>query len=93
MQDVRAAIDNLRAKINRLDDLYYKGTKSEVSDREYDGLKRELAKLEDDYALFAAGEASPSKIVGDDRLEGFVTYRHRQPRIDLLPESVPNACG
>lgn len=83
MPDIASAITYLRERIAYLDNLYYKGAESEVSDKEYDRLKAELTKLEDEYALFTAQQSSPSKIVGDDRIEGFTTYRHKQPMQSL----------
>jgi DNA ligase (NAD+) len=51
-------------------------------DFEYDRLKRELADLEAQFPDSGATD-SPTTRVGDDRLEGFVTYRHRQPMQSL----------
>jgi DNA ligase (NAD+) len=75
-----ARISELRALVARHDELYHRRAKPEVADRDYDGLKRELADLEEAFPREAAAGAaeSPTAKVGDDRAEGFRTYRHRQ---------------
>jgi DNA ligase (NAD+) len=77
---VQQRIADRRALVARHDELYYRRAKPEITDQEYDRLKRELADLEAKYpeAARAAGAASPTASVGDDRAEGFQTYRHRQ---------------
>jgi DNA ligase (NAD+) len=74
--DAHARILTLRAEIARHDELYYRRAQPEITDFDYDRLKRELADLEAQFPQFASAE-SPTGKVGDDRLEGFVTYRHR----------------
>jgi len=80
--EAKKRIAELRAEVARHAELYYRQAKPEISDREYDKLERELADLEKTFPQFAA-KASPTKQVGDDRLEGFSTYRHRQPMQSL----------
>jgi DNA ligase (NAD+) len=75
-------IAQLRAEVAYHDELYYRKTQPEVSDRDYDRLKAELTELEDQFPEFAVA-SSPTRRVGDDRLEGFHTYRHRQPMQSL----------
>jgi len=75
-------IEELRATVARHAELYYRQAKPEISDRDYDQLEKELAELEAQFPQFAA-KASPTQRVGDDRLEGFTTYRHRQPMQSL----------
>jgi len=70
-------IAELRAQVARHDELYYRKAEPEISDFDYDRLKRELADLEKKFSQFAAA-TSPTERVGDDRQEGFQTYRHRQ---------------
>ncbi len=74
----QARLIQLRAEINRHDELYYRAAQPEINDREYDRLKAELAGLEAKFPEFAVA-ASPTGRVGDDRLAGFATYRHRLP--------------
>jgi DNA ligase (NAD+) len=76
--EARQRIADLRVHVARHDELYYRQAKPEVTDFEYDRLKRELADLEAQFPQFKAAD-SPTTRVGDDRLEGFATYRHRQP--------------
>lgn len=78
----QARIVELRGQIARHDALYYKEATPLISDFEYDLLKQELAALEAEHPNLAT-EESPTKSVGDDRLEGFVTYRHRRPMLSL----------
>ena len=80
--EAKAQIARLRKEIERHNDLYFRRAEQEISDPEYDRLKRELADLEIEFPMLAL-ETSPSLRVGDDRAEGFVTYRHRQPMLSL----------
>ncbi len=75
-------IAQLRAEVARHDERYYRQASPEISDPGYDQLKRELADLEERYPEHAASE-SPTARVGDDRTEGFVTYRHRERMMSL----------
>jgi DNA ligase (NAD+) len=75
--EARQRIADLRAQVARHDELYYRNARPEITDFEYDRLKRELADLEAQFPQFRAA-GSPSERVGDDRLEGFAAYRHRQ---------------
>lgn len=80
--EAQKRIEELRATVARHAELYYRQAKPEITDREYDQLERELADLEKQFPQFAA-KASPTVRVGDDRLDGFTTYRHRQPMQSL----------
>jgi len=75
--EAKKKIAALRAEVARHAELYYRKAKPEIADQDYDRLERELADLEKQFPELAAKE-SPTTKVGDDRLEGFVTYRHRQ---------------
>src|SRR5580658_338752 len=83
--EAQKRIAELRAEVARHDELYHRRAAPELSDFDYDRLKRELAGLETEFpaAAKAAGAESPTARVGDDRLEGFATYRHRQPMQSL----------
>ena len=72
----------LRAQISEHDELYYKRAKPKITDFDYDALKRELAQLEAEWPEFTTG-VSPTTQVGDDRTEGFQTYRHRERMMSL----------
>lgn len=75
--EAHSRIKALREQVARHDELYYRNAKPEITDFEYDALKRELAELEGKFPEFATSE-SPTAKVGDDRLAEFVQYRHRQ---------------
>jgi DNA ligase (NAD+) len=78
--EARERIANLRAEVRRHDERYYQQASPEITDPEYDRLKRELADLEARHpaAALQAGASTPTDAVGDDRSEGFQTVRHRQ---------------
>lgn len=63
----------LRAEIARHDDLYFKKAAPEISDAEYDALKREMRAL----------EKNAVQAVGDDRSGEWPTYRHRDRMLSL----------
>ena len=75
-------VAQLRIEISRHDELYYRSGRNEISDTEYDALKRELASLEAAHPELARAD-SPTGRVGDDRTEGFQTCRHRLPMQSL----------
>lgn len=81
-EQAKKRIAELRAEVARHAELYYRKAQPEIADRDYDALERELADLELQFPEFAVA-ASPTLKVGDDRLEGFTTYRHRQPMQSL----------
>ncbi|MGH7994924.1 MAG: NAD-dependent DNA ligase LigA [Opitutaceae bacterium] len=82
---IQERIAQLRREVARHDELYYRKSKPEISDPDYDRLKRDLADLEGKFPLEAraAPGESPTEKVGDDRSEGFQRYRHRQPMQSL----------
>jgi DNA ligase (NAD+) len=63
----------LRAEIARHDELYFKKAAPEISDAEYDALKREMRALEKNAA----------QAVGDDRSGEWPSYRHRERMLSL----------
>ncbi|HOR24480.1 MAG TPA: NAD-dependent DNA ligase LigA, partial [Opitutaceae bacterium] len=75
-------IATLRAELARHDELYYRQARPELSDYDYDRLKRELADLEAAQPELSLGD-SPTRRVGDDRSEGFARVRHRQSMVTL----------
>jgi len=72
MSPASARLAELRAQIAHHDELYYRQARPEISDFEYDCLKKELESLER-----LAPAAGSSAKVGDDRAEGFVRAKHR----------------
>lgn len=83
--DIQKRIAALRAEVSRHDELYYREARNEISDFEYDRLKRELKELESAHPIEAAalGGVSPSQRIGDDRAEGFQRVRHLAPMTTL----------
>ncbi len=75
-------IEQLRDEVRRHDELYYRQSTQEISDFDYDALKRKLADLESANPELPLAE-SPTTTVGDDRVEGFASYRHRLPMQSL----------
>ena len=75
-------IDELRAAVARHDERYYRQARPEVSDFEYDALKRDLADLEARFPQFVRAD-SPTARVGDDRVQGFKEVAHRQRMLSL----------
>lgn len=63
----------LRTEIARHDELYFKKAAPEISDAEYDVLKRELRVLEKNAA----------QVIGDDRSGVWPVRRHRVPMLSL----------
>ena len=74
--EVQSRIATLRSEVEYHDERYHRQARPEISDFDYDGLKRELAELESRFPEFAPGDSS-TKRVGDDRSEGFVRVKHR----------------
>ena len=78
----RRRLTELKEIISFHNELYYRDAEPEITDREYDRLKEELKELELQNPLLAETE-SLSETIGDDRLEAFQTYRHREPMQSL----------
>ena len=81
-EEAERRIAELRDQVARHDELYYRQATPEIDDEDYDQLKRELAELESVYPQYAS-DTSPTMQVGDDRMEGFQTYRHRERMMSL----------
>lgn len=77
--DEEKAIRELRAEIARHDELYFKKAAPEISDAEYDRLKRKLRDLEARHPQFTA----PVDTVGDDRTGGLPAGNHVVPMLSL----------
>lgn len=80
--DIKKRIKKLRHEIEHHDLLYYKKAKPEISDFEYDRLKKELQTLEETFPD-AKRKGSPTERIGDDRLSEFVTYKHKKPMYSI----------
>ncbi len=79
---IKARIENLRSQINYHNYRYYVLDRPEISDAEYDGLMRELKKLEVGYPQFITSD-SPTQRVGAEPLEAFGVVQHPQPLLSL----------
>jgi DNA ligase (NAD+) len=80
--EIKAKIEKLRAEINRHNYLYHVQDNPEISDAEYDGLMRELQRLEEEYPQFLTPD-SPTQRVGAAPLEAFGIVEHPLPLLSL----------
>ncbi len=80
--EAKKRIADLRKQVSHHDELYHRQAKPEITDFEYDALKRELADLETQFPQFASA-GSPTQRVGDDRAQGFLQVAHRQKMLSL----------
>lgn len=80
--EAKTKIAQLRVEVARHDELYHRNAQQEISDFEYDVLKRGLADLEAQFPEFASAD-SPTQRVGDDRAQGFKEIAHRQKMLSL----------
>ena len=74
-------IENLRAEINRHNELYYQKSQPEIADAEFDALLAKLKKLEDENPALLTPD-SPTQRVGG-KAEGFKPFVHRVPLMSL----------
>ncbi len=81
-EDNHKRIEKLRKQIEHHDLLYYKKAHPEISDYEYDQLKKELETLEETLSDRERKE-SPTERIGDDRLSEFASYKHRKPMYSI----------
>lgn len=80
--EAEARVAALQAEIARHDDLYFRRAAPEISDADYDQLKRELRALQERFPeLAASGEVESS--LGDDRSGRFPVRVHREPMLGL----------
>jgi len=82
LDKVKERIEKLKAEINHHNYRYYVLDSPEVSDAEYDGLMRELQKLEEKYPQFLTPD-SPTQRVGAAPVEAFGVVEHRLPLLSL----------
>ncbi|WP_394766636.1 NAD-dependent DNA ligase LigA [uncultured Paludibaculum sp.] len=76
-------MDDLRAQLRRHEHLYYVLDAPEISDAEYDGLMRQLQRLEQDHPGEPVPPDSPTRRVGGSVRAGFVKVRHSAPMLSL----------
>ncbi|MGI8467192.1 MAG: NAD-dependent DNA ligase LigA [Pyrinomonadaceae bacterium] len=80
-ENIKAEIENLRAEINRHNELYYQTDAPEIADAEFDALLAKLKNLETENPEFITPD-SPTQRVGG-RAEGFKPFVHRVPLMSL----------
>jgi len=80
--DARRRARALRRGIERHDRLYYQEDRPEISDAEYDALRRELEALEAEWPALRTQD-SPTQKVGAPPAEGFAEFVHRVPMLSL----------
>ncbi len=79
-QDARA--EELAEEIRRHDSLYFQDDAPELSDAQYDALRRELVDLESRFPILRKDD-SPTQQVGAAPASGFETANHRSPMLSL----------
>jgi DNA ligase (NAD+) len=82
MPNIAERIQTLCDQINHYNHRYYVDAVSEISDKEYDHLLKELQKLEDEHPELATPD-SPTRRVGGKPIEGFTTVTHRVPMLSI----------
>lgn len=82
MENVENKINELRSLLEQYNHEYHVLDKPSVSDAEYDGLMKELIKLETEHPELVT-EDSPSQRVGGVPLEGFNKVAHKVPMLSL----------
>lgn len=78
----KARARDLIQEIQRHDSLYYQDDSPELSDAEYDVLRRELIDLETHFPTLQTAD-SPTQGVGAAPASGFSTGNHRSPMLSL----------
>ena len=82
MSSEKEAYLRIKKAVAYHDDLYYKQADPEIDDQAYDRLKSELESLLKDHPEFE-GAQTPLFSVGDDRVDGFQSFKHRLPMLSL----------
>lgn len=80
-QNIETEIGNLRAEINRHNELYYQKSEPEIADAEFDALLEKLKKLEAENPHLITPDSPTQKVGG--RAEGFKPFRHLVPMMSL----------
>lgn len=78
----RAELDRLSDELARHDALYHGSDAPEISDADYDALKRRALEIEDAYPDLTSA-TSPSQVVGAAASSQFAPVRHGVPMLSL----------
>ncbi len=78
----REELDRLAADLARHDTLYHRQDAPEISDADYDALKRRALEIEDRFPDLTS-PASPSQVVGPTGSSQFAPVRHGVPMLSL----------
>lgn len=83
-ENMKAYIEELRAKIKKYSEYYYTNNESLISDVEFDKLLAELKELEEKYPEYREGD-SPTEVVGATNLRDtkFKKVTHKKPMLSL----------
>lgn len=81
-EEGKSEIDRLSAEIERHNRLYYVEGESDISDRDYDEMFRDLELLEERFPEHATSN-SPTKRVGGAPIEGFEQRLHEVPMLSI----------
>ncbi|MDE3038915.1 MAG: NAD-dependent DNA ligase LigA, partial [Pseudomonadota bacterium] len=82
LRNARVEWQQLAAQIRRHDRLYYQKDAPEISDAEYDEMRRRLERLEAEFPELQTPD-SPTQTVGAPPLETFAKVRHKIPMLSL----------
>jgi len=82
MPSIAQRAEELRGLINHHNYQYFVQAQPEISDQEYDRLVKELEKIEEAHPELITPD-SPTRRVGGQPIEGFVTVKHRQAMLSI----------
>src|SRR5262249_23577976 len=82
VSSARRRATELRKLIDYHNYRYYVEDKPEISDRDFDRLLKELEEIEATYPELITPD-SPTRRVGGQPIQGFVTVRHRRPMLSI----------
>ncbi|MDR1380302.1 MAG: NAD-dependent DNA ligase LigA [Tannerella sp.] len=82
MNEIESKINRIRKELERHNHNYYVLSAPTVSDREFDGMMKELLALEEQYPEYA-DSLSPTQRVGSDLSKEFEQVEHQYPMLSL----------
>ncbi|MDR0942622.1 MAG: NAD-dependent DNA ligase LigA [Holosporales bacterium] len=81
--EAKAEIDFLKAEVNRHDELYYNKATPEISDAEYDVLRRRLVEIEEKFKELEKPDSPSRKVGASVSNSPFSKIRHKTPMLSL----------